>query len=110
MRAMTSSPVAFAKEALAVGEHALSLYSNKFSKKTYTQAQLAAILALRVFFKTDFRGIQQLLLDFVELRDSLRLRQVPHYTTLQKAQARLDKKGALPPCLPAASSAPASRN
>ncbi|MCC6574404.1 MAG: hypothetical protein IT462_11495 [Planctomycetes bacterium] len=99
MREMTKSPVALAREVLAVGEAALPPFSSKFSKRTFTQAQLLAVLALRAFFKTDFRGICQLLSDFGELRDSLRLRKVPHYSTLCKAQERLDKKGASLPCL-----------
>ena len=107
MREMTDSSLALAKAALAVGERALPDYSHKFSPKTFTQAQLLAILALKVFFKTDFRGVCRMLGDFAELRDSLRLRKVPHYSTLCKAQERLDKKGASLACLLPASTPPA---
>ena len=95
MRAMTKSPVALAKEALAVAEAALPPYSSRFSKKDFTQAQLFAVLALRQFFKTDYRGTVQLLRDFSELGSALELKKIPHYSTLCYAEARLVKKGLL---------------
>ena len=93
MRAMTKSPIAVAKEALAVAESALPAYSSPFSKKDFTQPQLFAILALRQFFKTDYRGAVQLLCDFSELRSVLGLKKIPHYSTLCYAEQRLVKKG-----------------
>lgn len=90
---MTKSPVALAKEALKLAEAALPAYSSRFSKKTFTQPQLFAILALRQFFRTDYRGIVQLLEDFSDLRKALKLKTVPHYSTLCYAQGRLLKKG-----------------
>ncbi len=60
---MTNSPVALAKEALKVAEAALAAYSHPNSPKTLTQPQLFAILALRQFFKTDYRGGVQMLHD-----------------------------------------------
>ena len=93
MRAMTKSPVALSKEALAVARAALPAYSSRFSKKDFTQPQLFAILALRQFFKTDYRGIVQLLRDFSQLRSTLKLKKIPHYSTLCYAEARLVKKG-----------------
>lgn len=90
---MTKSPVSLAKEALKVAEKALPRYSNRFSRRDFTQAQLFAILALRQFFKTDYRGIVEMLEDFSDLRKALRLRKVPHYSTLCYAQQRLLKKG-----------------
>ncbi len=93
MRSMTKSPVALAKEALKVARGALPAYSSRFSKKQFTQAQLFAILALRQFFKTDYRGIVQMLHDFSDLRKALKLKKVPHYSTLCYAQKRLLKKG-----------------
>jgi len=95
MRAMTKSPVALAKEALAVAKAALPAYSSRFSKKDFTQPQLFAILALRQFFKTDYRGTVQLLRDFSELRSALKLKKIPHYSTLCYAEGRLVKKGLL---------------
>jgi len=90
---MTKSPVALAKKAIAIGQKALSPYSVIKSRHDFTQAQFFAILTLRQFFNTDYRGITQLLHDLPELRKTLDLKKVPHYTTIQKAQQRLIKKG-----------------
>jgi hypothetical protein len=97
-RAMTKSPVVLAKEALVIGQHGLTAYGSHFSRKDFTQAQLFAILVLKQFFKTDYRGMVQMLQDFSDLRKVLNLKKVPHYTTLQKAEARLLKKGLSTTC------------
>lgn len=93
MRSMTKSPTSLAREALAVGEAALEPYSSPFSRKDFTQAQLFAILVLRQFFKTDYRGIAQMLEDLSDLRQVLKLKKIPHYSTLCYAEKRLLKKG-----------------
>jgi hypothetical protein len=90
---MTKSPVAVAKEALKVAQAALPPYSHRFSRRDFTQHQLFAILALRQFFRTDYRGIVQMLKDLSDLRDALGLKKLPHYSTLYYAQQRLLKKG-----------------
>ena len=90
---MAKSPVALAREALRVGQGGLARYSSRFSRKDFTQPQLFAILALRQFFKTDYRGIVQLLADLSDLRKALGLKKVPHYSTLCYAEKRLLKRG-----------------
>ena len=91
-RRMTKSPVALARQALALGQHSLPAYSSRRSRKDFTCAQLFAILVLRQFLKTDYRGMEQMLADFSDLQRVLQLKKVPHFTTLQKAEARLLKK------------------
>lgn len=91
--ALTNSPVRLAKTTLAIAQKALPPYSAVKSRHDFTQAQLIAILALRQFFRTDYRGIQQILCEFSDLRKEIGLSKVPHYTTIQKAQYRLLKKG-----------------
>jgi hypothetical protein len=96
-RTMTKSPLAVAREALAVAQAALPPYSSKFSRKDFTQHQLFALLALREFLKTDYRGLEQYLHDWSDLRQALGLSKVPDHSTLQKAAARLlEKKGPMP--------------
>jgi hypothetical protein len=90
---MTKSPRAVAREALRLAQEALPAYSSKFSRKDFTQHQLFALLALKTFFKTDYRGVVQLLRDFAELRHDLGLDDIPHYSTLCYAAKRLLKKG-----------------
>jgi hypothetical protein len=92
-RPMTKSPRAVAAEALRLAQEALPAYSSKYSRKDYTQHQLFAILALKTFLKTDYRGVVQHLADFAELRQDLGLDEVPHYSTLCHAEKRLLKKG-----------------
>jgi hypothetical protein len=93
---MTKSPRAVAREALRLAQESLPTYSSKFSRKDYTQHQLFALLALKTFFKTDYRGLAQLIEDFPELRQDLGLREAPHYSTLCYAAQRLLKKGSSP--------------
>ena len=92
---MTKSPRAVAREALRLAQARLPAYSSKFSRKDFTQHQLFACLALKTFFKTDYRGVARLLADFAELREELGLAKVPHYSTLCYAAGRL-KKGSSP--------------
>jgi len=103
---MTKSPRAVAQEALRLAREALPAYSSKFSRKDFTQHQLFALLVLKTFLKTDYRGLIQMLVDFRELREDLGLDKIPHYSTLCKAVQRLLKKGSpffsslAPPCAP----------
>jgi len=90
---MTKSPRAVAREALAPARGSLPAYSSKYSRKDYTQHQLFAVLALKAFLKTDYRGVEAFLKDFAELRQDLGLSKVPHYSTLDYAEQRLLKKG-----------------
>jgi hypothetical protein len=90
---MTKSPRAVAREALRLAQQSLPAYSSRFSRKDFTQHQLFALLALKTFFKTDYRGVVALLDDFPELRADLGLDKLPHYSTLCYAAGRLLKKG-----------------
>ncbi|SRR6266496_6428575 len=97
-RVSTRSPVALARKALQISRQAIPAYSSKYSKKIFTQHQLLALLVLEQFFKTDDRGMVALLADFSDLRRVLRLKKLPHPTTLFQARKRLAKKGALKAC------------
>lgn len=89
MRAMTKSAVRLAREAITVGRMALPPYGSRYSKHTYTQPQLFALLVLRQFLRTDYRGVVTLVAEWAELRRALGLKQVPHYSTLCYAERRL---------------------
>jgi hypothetical protein len=95
---MTKSPLALARTALAVAADALPAYSSKFSRKDFTQHQLFALLVLREFLKQDYRGLEQLLTDWSDLRAALGLAKVPDHSTLQKAAGRLLQKKGWTPC------------
>jgi hypothetical protein len=92
-RVMTKSPRAVAAEALRLAQETLPAYSSKYSRKDFTQHQLFAILALKTFLKTDYRGVVAHLADFAELRQDLKLSKLPDHSTLCYAAKRLLKKG-----------------
>src|SRR5437763_16782764 len=90
---MTKSPRAVAREAIRLARVALPAYSSKYSRKDYTQHQLFAVLAVKSFLKTDYRGVVAVLDDFAELRGDLGLKTVPDHSTLCYAEQRLLKRG-----------------
>ena len=95
MSKTTKDPIALARVALEVGEAALAPYSHPKSPHKYTQGQLFAVLVLRQFFRLDYRGVVACLQRWPELRRTLGLQRVPHYSTLCYAERRLLKKRAL---------------
>jgi len=68
MRAMTKSAVRLAREALTIGRAALPSFSSRFSRHDFTQPQLFALLLLRQFLRTDYRGVVAWLAEWGELR------------------------------------------
>jgi hypothetical protein len=96
---MTKSALAVARQALGAARAALPAYSSPFSKRAYTQHQLVALLAVRQFLRTDYRGLEQHLRDWSDLRAAVGLGDhVPDHSTLQKAAARLLEKKAPATC------------
>jgi hypothetical protein len=89
MSRTSKSPRMVALEALATARAALPHYSSRFSRHDFTLAQHFACLVLKSFFRTDYRGIVAILADLPDLCAALELTKVPHFTTLQKAQARI---------------------
>lgn len=89
----SKSPKAVALVAYEISKRTFPPYHHPKSPKKFTQAQLFSCLALKEFFKTDYRGIEEILLDSSDLRKVLELEAVPHFTTLQKAAHRLTRKG-----------------
>src|SRR5260370_3228014 len=88
MSTTTKSPLRVVRNALAVGRDVFRLYAHRRCPKLYTQPQLFACLALKVFFKADYRGIAQLLHDLPDLTRAIGLGRVPHFTTPQKTPGR----------------------
>lgn len=90
---MTKSALAVARQAMAVAREALPACSAPTSRKTYTQHQLFAALAVRQFLGTDYRGMEQHLRDWSDLPAVLGLgTRVPDHTTLKRAADRLLSK------------------
>ena len=95
---MTESPRAVAREALELARQSLPAYTSARSRKDFTSHQLFAVLALKQFLKTDYRGVVQFLAGSAELRGDLGLSKVPNYSTLCYAEQRLLKEGSSSPC------------
>jgi hypothetical protein len=108
MPTMTKSALELARAALSTGKKGLAPYSTKFSRQDFVQAQHFAMLALRQFFKADYRKTTEMISEWSDLRDVLELDKVPHYTTLQKAHQRLLKKGVSIDCSTLFATAPES--
>ncbi|VVB61220.1 Uncharacterised protein [uncultured archaeon] len=66
-------------------------YSCKKSKKMYKQSQLISVYALMKYLRQTFRGIISILEIMPKLLDLLGLKQIPHFTTVQKFVQRFDK-------------------
>ena len=62
----------------------IAKYSGKFSKKTYTQHQLITIGVLKIYLNQDYRGITDLLAASEDIRTAINLKEIPHFTTIQK--------------------------
>jgi hypothetical protein len=86
---MSQSAVRVAREALAAGRAALPEQGSRFSRHDYTQAQLFALLVLRQFRRTDYRGVVALVAEWSALQRALGLTKVPHYPTLAHASRRI---------------------
>lgn len=89
MARTSKSPKAVTLAALATARRALPEYAHRYSPKKFTQHQLFACLVLKNFLRTDYRGLAAHLADNPSLVAVLGLKQVPHFTTFQKASHRL---------------------
>ncbi len=89
MATTSKSPKDVLVTAYRVAQRSLQAYSHRCSPKKFTQHQLFAVLVLKNFLKTDYRGVVKHLNDCVTLADAIGLKIIPHFTTLQKASWRL---------------------
>ncbi len=85
----SKSPRKVTLEAFEVARRTLPAYSHRYSPRKFTQHQLFALLVLKTHQRQDYRGLIALLEDMPELCRELGLVTLPHYTTVQKAAARL---------------------
>jgi transposase len=88
----SKSALRVAYEALELARRCYAPYSSPKSPRKFTQPQLVACLVLKEFLRQDYRGVQRLLSEWSDLRDVLKLSDVPHFTTLCAAHRRLLSK------------------
>ncbi len=78
-----------AKSAMEMAQERLSEYGSVKSRKDFTQGQLMALIVLRLYLKTTYRGLLGFLAGHGHIREILGMeKKLPHYTTLQKFGAR----------------------
>lgn len=70
--------------ALRMAARSVREYSDKKSPKVFTQRQLVACLLLKTYLRTTYRGVAEQLTLMPAVREAIGLKQVPHWTTLQK--------------------------
>lgn len=91
-RSLGKSPRRIVRIALAVATTALPKFFNRYSRHDFEQRQHFAMLVLRMFLKTDYRGVCEFIADLPDLQKDLGLKRVPHYSTLCRAAVRLAKQ------------------
>jgi hypothetical protein len=89
MSSSSKSPRKVALVALNAAKESLPEYAHPNSPKKFTLHQLFACLVLKRFFHASYRRVHAYLLDWPTLQQDLGLEQVPHFTTLQQAEARI---------------------
>ena len=89
MAQTSKSPKRILQVAHQLGKQRLRMYSHRFSPKKFTLPQLFACLVLKEFMRLDYRKLSALLEDAPSLAAIIDLRQIPHFSTFQKAAARL---------------------
>ena len=87
--------VRFASVALKIAEAVLPDYRTKFSKRTFTQPQLLAVLCLMRYEDWTLRKVEVRLAEHGELRNALGLCKAPDHTTLYRFMQRLDERALL---------------
>jgi len=68
----------------------MSRYRSKYSKRIFDQWTWVVLLVLRQYERKDYRGFVDWLEIATPITEYLRLKRIPHYTSLQKASARLE--------------------
>jgi hypothetical protein len=81
--------VHFARVARQIAETTLPAYRTRFSKHTFTQPALLAVLCVMRYEDWTYRETEVRLAEHQELREALGLSRVPDYTTLYRCLKRL---------------------
>src|ERR1041385_5467709 len=75
--------------AMGLGQRYMADYGANTSRHDFTQRQLMTCLILRVYLKTTYRGVLDILAITPSLRERMGLgEKLPHFTTLQKFSTR----------------------
>ena len=70
-----------------MNQRQMSIYSSKFSKREFTRHQLLTLLLLKTYTGKGYREFWKLLV-ITQIPKWLKLKKIPHFTTLQKFASR----------------------
>jgi len=85
--------IKFARAAYGVAkESSIKPYSSKFSKKTFTQHQHIAILAIKHKKRLKYRELEEMLMESPRICEELELREFPDFTTSNKQFKKFERK------------------
>lgn len=76
--------ITVARLSKALADRQMHRYSHAKSPHKFTQSQLLTCLVLRAYLKTTYRGVVEVLSVSDRLRRCLRLKGLPHYSTLKR--------------------------
>ena len=79
----------FIKKAFKYSKIVLNKYSSNFSRHDFTQPASFTLLAVKIYTRSTYRQITDLLELSDKIQKYLHLKKIPHYTTLQKFFRRL---------------------
>jgi len=85
----SSQLLQFTEACMALATRQVPPYSSKFSKRTFTQPQLMTLYCLKIKLGVTYRELVDWLGEMPRIREALGLKQLPHFTTVQKAFQRL---------------------
>lgn len=80
----TNNLIKFIEYAYNYAKITLNKYSNYFSNHLYTQQVLFTILAIKIYTRSTYRQITDLLELSDKIKKYLKIKRVPHFTTIQK--------------------------
>ncbi len=82
----------YLEAALKVCEENLPVYSSKFSKKSFTQSQIAACLLLRKYLNIDLRTLEKLISHSPVFKNILKLKRIPDHSTFCRHMAKMPEE------------------
>jgi len=85
-----SQPLQFTQMCMRLATQQVPLYRSRFSKHTFTQPQLIVLYCLKLKLGVSYRDLIDWLREMPRIQEALGLRHLPHFTTVQKAFARLE--------------------
>jgi transposase len=88
----SKSTLTVARMALEAAQQAVAEYSHPKSPRKFTQPQLLACLIVKELRGLDYRSIHVMFSEWSDLRQTLGLQRIPHFTTLCAASKRLLRK------------------